>query len=81
MRLFISYVPAAAIGRFCAQTLAGRKRLRRRYTVYASYYKTLKNVKISEISEKIFFKFALFLILNYFVSNKMMSGRDHSWCY
>ena len=32
------------------------------------YYKTLKIVKISEISEK-----NIFLTLNYFVSTKMMS--------
>ncbi len=68
--LFV-YVPAAAIGRFCAGRCGPQKAAVQVYRV--RYYKSLKIVKISEISEKNIFLIRFILILNYFVSNKMMS--------
>ena len=62
----ISYIPAAAIGRFCAARCGPQKAAAQAYRV--RYYKTLKVVKISEISEKniflirFIFNFKLFCV-------------------
>ncbi len=59
---------AAAIARFCAGRCGPQKAAAQVYRV--RYYKTLKLVKLSEISGKNIF---LNRFLNYFVSNKMIS--------